>query len=173
METNVAARLQDGAVVVDAHPFGGDGTVPEVAAVPHELSQDPRIPGYYNEKHGSLQNNEPVLNGLVGFLHHGSGQMLDFRTRGIGLSVTALDVPKGEPVEVRAHTDAPTDGLSCTVESIATGRTETHALVRDPGDRTRAGVTLHDLDPGDYRVTARGVGTEDVTDLVSVVDTDA
>ena len=78
----------------------------------------------------------------------------------------------GQNVEIWAQTSQPTDALTCKVESIATGRVETHPMQQDPDVPTGAMLSLAGLDPGDYRIMASGAQTSVVTDLVSVVDPD-
>ncbi len=171
VETKNAARLSAGLLVVTADHFGGDGTVPKLSALPHEQLTDADGTDWLNEKHGSLQNNAKTTDGIASLLqHHNEG--LVFTAPNINLSVTAADALVGQEVLVRAETSQPTQNLRCTVQSIATGKTETRAMTQDPDSRTGAVLRLPNLAVGDYRLSVEGAQTNAVTDLVSVVDPD-
>lgn len=171
IETKTGATLSAGNIVVTSDPMGGDGTVPRPCAFPHEQLEDPENADWLNEKHGSIQNNSDTTDGIASLLLHDPGPVV-FTAPDITLSLSAQDALAGQNVEIRAQTSQPTDALTCKVESIATGRVETHPMQQDPDVPTGAMLSLAGLDPGDYRIMASGAQTSVVTDLVSVVDPD-
>jgi pimeloyl-ACP methyl ester carboxylesterase len=114
-----SAELQGGTLTVsqeipawiDARLGDGDGTVPRLSAIPIELSEDYRDT-YFPERHGSLQNNENVLDDLCERITQmqvsglGEVKVLEPAIKaeeppGIGLEVEDLYLPH-EPVTIRA-----------------------------------------------------------------------
>jgi pimeloyl-ACP methyl ester carboxylesterase len=171
VETNCEARLSAGRLVVTADPFGGDGTVPKLSALPHEQLANADGTDWLNEKHGSMQNNAKATDGIASLLqHHDEG--LVFTAPNIKLSVTAADALIGQEVLVRAETSQPTQDIRCKIQSIATGRAEVRAMAQDPDSRTGAVLRLSNLAAGDYRLSVEGAQTNAVTDLLSIVDPD-
>jgi pimeloyl-ACP methyl ester carboxylesterase len=114
-----SAELEDGTLTVsqqmpawiDARLGDGDGTVPRLSAIPIELSEEYRDT-YFPECHGSLQNNENVLDDLCERLTQmqvsGLGDIRGLEPAvkaeeppGISLEVEDLYLPH-EPVTLRA-----------------------------------------------------------------------
>jgi hypothetical protein len=54
--------------IVDELQQGGDGTVPRISATPLELGNQPAAV-YFVEIHGSLQNNQYILDNLRAQIH--------------------------------------------------------------------------------------------------------
>lgn len=162
--SGVEARFDRG-----AGQDGGDGTVPRVSAVPHELLDGWRNVSFFSEKHGSLQNDEAVFEHLSGVL-----RIVPFEGRDVfpaGDTPVALDVDDtttAEPLEIRALPRDPLPGLEARVESLADGSTRTVRLVEGADGWFRAEVP--GLPEGDYRVHVGGAGIRPVTAIAGVVD---
>lgn len=139
----------------------GDGTVPRASAVPLELSNE-TLESYAGERHGSLQNNEYILDDFCerlktlqsGRLDDFRGIGTDVRRRSIDLQVDDLFFP-GEPALIRASMSDRAwlaGGLIAEVTSASGVRKDY------PFRESEAGweLTLEGLDPGLYRVRVRG-----------------
>jgi hypothetical protein len=85
------------------HALTGDGTVPQVSAIPIEMSDAPNAM-YAATKHGSLQNADAVITNMVGIL---SGLDLDlgsFRKPKTHVAIEIDDLYlSGQPVVLRAR----------------------------------------------------------------------
>jgi pimeloyl-ACP methyl ester carboxylesterase len=153
---------------------GGDGTVPKLSAVPHELLDGWTNVTFYAEAHASLQNFDPVLTQLASLLRN-----LDIDTRGYYAVNTKLSVEiddlfwVDEPIPVRARPEYPVDGLEAVVTSVATGGEVARVALTGELD----GWLTADLAPllaGDYRVTVRAAtGVDPVTEVFAVFDPNA
>jgi pimeloyl-ACP methyl ester carboxylesterase len=150
---------------------GGDGTVPKISAVPHELLDGWTNVSFYAEVHASLQNFDPVLVQLSSLLRN-----LSIDTDGIYAAVARLSVEiedlffVDEPIVVHAKPEFPVVGLEAVVVSVETGdEVKKVALAEDDDDWLKA--DLAPLPPGDYRMTVRAPASVDpVTDVFAVVD---
>jgi pimeloyl-ACP methyl ester carboxylesterase len=171
--TKWGARLRGGGVEVryDRGPGqdGGDGTVPRVSAVPHELLEGWRNVAFFSEKHASLQNDGPVFEHLSGVLRVVPLERRDVFPAGdtpVALEVDDASTP--EPLAIRALPRDPVASLVATVESVADGSTRRVPLTQDPDGWHTAEVP--GLPSGDYRVRLGGPGLRAVTGIASVVD---
>lgn len=150
---------------------GGDGTVPKLSAVPHELLDGWTNVAFYAEVHASLQNFDPVLIQLSSLIRN-----LDIDTGGYYAGVAKLSVEVedlsfvNEAVVVRARPEFPIAGLEAVVVSVATEQEVGRVPLADEDDGwLRAEVAP--LQPGDYRVTVRApAGADPVTEVFAVVD---
>ena len=149
----------------------GDGTVPALSAIPHELSDLHR--NYFcAETHSSLQCNEQVLNFVC-------QQLVDMQVRGLGKirgSPSAVRHPpaglslclddaytEGEPIDIRVRLLR--DGGDLDDEDWLRKHVSSLEAVVEPVDRsvpsvtlamnrreTDWGLTCEDLSPGLYRI---------------------
>jgi hypothetical protein len=192
--TMQSAELAAGTVTIsDALPanfdplwFGGDGTVPYVSAIPIEMSAEPRL-GYVCEQHGSIQNNNEVLDYLYEFLRRTQSQNLgavrgETKARSIvgerpGLSLAVDDFfGIGEEVEFTVsllNTDRLAKDVAVSIEPAGElGEPRNHSMVRD-NDCWR--LSVRDLPAGAYRAhirarLAEGPPPSPVTGLFEVAD---
>jgi hypothetical protein len=148
----------------------GDGTVPRVSSTPLEV-EDEAGAMYSNERHGSLQNADAVLNQLAGLVTKPRtdrfkavvGTALE-----VELEETYLDT---EPVTVRVRPAQPLAEPLRVVVDDAESRAEVarQPLVGTGGDGPLA-AELPPLPSGVYRLTVEGdPGAEPVHDLFAVV----
>jgi len=148
---------------------GGDGTVPRVSAVPHELLDGWRNVSFFSEKHGSLQNDAAVFEHLSGVL-----RIVPFEPRDVfpaGDTPVALDVDDvtaPEPLVIRALPRDPLRALSARVEALSDGSVRDVPLV-EGADGWFTGE-VPGLGDGDYRVHVGGAGIRPVTAIAGVVD---
>lgn len=162
--SGVEARFDRG-----AGQDGGDGTVPRVSAVPHELLDGWHNVSFFSEKHGSLQNDEAVFEHLSGVL-----RIVPLETRDVfpaGDTPVALDVDDvtaPEPLTIRALPRDPVPGLTARVEALADGTERIVPLAEGPDGWFTAEVP--GLADGDYRVHVGGAGIRPVTAIAGVVD---
>ena len=148
---------------------GGDGTVPRVSAVPHELLQGFRNAAFVGQRHASLQNDDPVLDHLAGVLRAKPVSAVDvFPAPDESAALDVTDVAFGEPLVIRARAARLDADLMATVEQALTGET-TYVPLGDASDGWRQAV-LEGLAATDYRVTVAAMGVHPVTEAVSVVD---
>ena len=146
----------------------GDGTVPRVSASPQELGNDPPAM-YAAERHGSLQNSDPVLIQLAGLL---SGLDLDLSVYYAFNSRLSLDIEDAfltdEPVTAHVRPEDPTVRLFATLSSRAGQPVARQEL--SPADDEWRRVEFAPLPEGVYRITIRGEGAVDpVSDVLEVV----
>lgn len=146
----------------------GDGTVPLVSATPFEMGNQPDAM-YAAERHGSLQNFDPVLVQLSGVL---SGLDLDLSMYYAVNTRISLDMEDSfaadEPITLRARPEDETVKLSATVVEAETGVVAVRAELV-PADEGWQGAELPPLPAGGYRVTVSGPVTVDpVTDVFGV-----
>ena len=147
---------------------GGDGTVPKVSAVPHELLEGWRNVAFVGQRHASLQNDGPVIDHVGGVLRTIPLTPVDvFPAATEAVSLELDDVTTAEPFVVRARAASPGVELVATIEAVGSGQQRTVRLVPDDGWQKAA---LEGLPPQDYRVTVGGPGMHAVTDVASVID---
>ena len=174
--TRQSARLDGGKITSiysrNGEDEGGDGTVPKLSALPHELLDDWANVAFYAEAHASLQNFDPVLVQLASLLRN-----LDIDTGGyyavnakLGVAIDDL-FETGEPIVVRARPEFAVDGLEAAVTSVATEQEVARVALADDDDDWLA-ADLGPLPAGDYRVTVGALaGVDPVTDVFVVFDT--
>ena len=139
--------------------LGGDGTVPRPSATPIETDDwaEGFQPMYASDRHGSLQNVDPVQTQLLGILT--ATPLDDFKDVGsIDLHADEV-VATDEPFTVRALPTAMNLDLQLVVTDLATER-PAHA----PLSMRRDADEVHDVEvpplpAGDYRLHVEGVGT--------------
>ena len=150
----------------------GDGTVPFASAIPIEMSAEPRL-GYICEQHGSIQNNQQVLDYLRNFLVR--TQTRDMHT------VRALEEQREEvcrpglSLEVEDFFE-PGETVMLSVSLVDTDRAATRVQARiEPADdqdeprsydlaplAERWELAIDDLPPGIYRANVRAAMTNDL-----------
>lgn len=147
---------------------GGDGTVPRGSATPLEVKAEAGVM-FAAERHGSLQNNDPVLVQLKGLL---SGLTVDsskYFALKTSLSVDIDDsYAASEPVVVKARPSEEPVELTADVVNLDDGTTWSQGLTRDSDEWHRTEFNL--LPPGVYRVTVRGFSVQSVSDVFAVFD---
>lgn len=148
---------------------GGDGTVPKVSAVPHELMDGWRNAAFVSQKHASLQNDRPVIDHVGGVLRAKPLQVVDvFPAVDEAVALEVDDVTTAEPLVVRARSADPATELVATCVPVAGGPSRRAPLAPAPDGWREA--ALEGLAAQDYRVTVTGTGVHPVTDVASVVD---
>jgi pimeloyl-ACP methyl ester carboxylesterase len=171
--TSQSARLSGDAVEMLSDYMGqdqdGDGTVPLVSATPFEMGNQPDAM-YAAERHGSLQNFDPVLVQLSGVL---SGLDLDLSTYYGVNSRLSLDLEDAfladEPVTFRVRPEDESVKLSATVIDADTDAVAARGDLI-PADEGWHRAELPPLPAGGYRVTVSGPLTVDpVTDVFGVL----
>ena len=159
--TKQSARLDGNKLIVEerynGEDMGGDGTVPRVSATPIETdswSVDYQ-PMYSTDRHGSLQNADPVKTQLLGILtQRPTGA---FRG-GAGLRLQLDEAfVTGEPLIGSVLPDVPNLSLAAHVIDLSTGRPvgDPIALRRDADDVHH--LEIAPLPAGDYRVQVAGI----------------
>ena len=142
--------------------FGeGDGTVPQISAIPIEKSKEGNT-FFIAEQHGGLQNQKQVLDNLQKCLEMGQFDIGDIRASqaAISLSLDDLFLPD-EPVKIRAKvTGAISFGkLQAEITSVSNGQP---AIILDFEQQEQEWVLAIDsLQQGLYRVK---VQTENLSD---------
>ena len=161
--TKQSARLDGKKLIVEEHyrgdDMGGDGTVPRVSATPIETDSWPvdYQPMYSTDRHGSLQNVDPVQTQLLGIL---TQSPLGAFRGGAGLRLVLDEgYELGESMVGEVLPDVPNLDLAATVVDLATGK-----AVRSPTRLRRDADDVHHfelapLPAGDYRVEVAGVDT--------------
>jgi pimeloyl-ACP methyl ester carboxylesterase len=148
---------------------GGDGTVPRVSAMPHELLNGWRNAAFFSEKHASLQNDDAVFDHVAGVLRAQPIDLLDIFPAGdIPVALETEDTTTDQPLVVRARPRDPVSDLTATITSIRDGSAQQVSLAqRADGwyEREVPGLPAHD-----FRVRVSGPGVRTVTDVASVVD---
>lgn len=146
---------------------GGDGTVPRVSAVPHELLEGWRNVAFVGQRHASLQNDGAVLDHVGGVLR--ATRLVDvFPAADESVSLEVDDALTSEPLVVRARAASPDADLVARVEAVA-GDVRRDVPLQRGADGWQA-ADVEGLPEGDYRVTVDGEAVHAVTDVVSVVD---
>jgi hypothetical protein len=143
--------------------------VPRVSATPIELSNEAREV-FISERHGSLQNADPVLVQVAGVL---TGMGLDlsvYRELALRMSLDIEDAYlPGEPVTVRALSEDEAATLSAVVVEVDS-RLEVARSTLAPADEGWHQTEIPPLPPGTYRVTVEADGpVEPVTDVFAVM----
>ncbi|MFF2107497.1 lipase/acyltransferase domain-containing protein [Rhodococcus koreensis] len=150
---------------------GGDGTVPKLSATPHELMTGWKNAAFFSQRHGSLQNDDPVLDHVGGILTTAvlaPPNVFPAVNESVALEVD--DVTTTEPLVIRARTGAGGARLVASVEPVAGGPGRRHPL--SPAVDGWQQAVLDGLSAQDYRITVRAPGVHPVTDVASVVDLD-
>ena len=168
-KTLQSARIVDGTTtLLTAHggkDLGGDGTVPRVSATPLEYRDQGREM-FSSARHGSLQNDDPVLTQLKGVLT-GFTLPWDKFQRVVDAGQVSLAIEDiywdHEPVIVRAEPVGVAGELYATVVDPSTsdevGRKQ---LLPDAEGYWSASFGI--LPASGYRVTITGGGTEPIMD---------
>jgi pimeloyl-ACP methyl ester carboxylesterase len=170
-----SARLDgDGVKVLreyEGSDLDGDGTVPRVSATPIEI-EDEAGAMFAAERHGSLQNADPVLVQLAGLM---SGIGLDlgsFRDPpGARLGLDLEDAyATGEPITISVRTEDPIavgELTAVVIDAERGAEVERGTLPR--GDEPWRTTELPPLPEGAYRITVGGGGlVRPVTDVFGV-----
>jgi pimeloyl-ACP methyl ester carboxylesterase len=148
---------------------GGDGTVPRLSAVPHELIDGWRNTAFFSEQHGSLQNDGPVFEHLSGVLRSQPVDLRDvFPASDVPVSLEVEDVLTTEPLAVRALPRDPVPALEAVIENAGNG-----SILRVPLNEGADGwytAQVPGLAAGDYRIQVSGAGLRKVTAIAGVVD---
>jgi Lecithin:cholesterol acyltransferase len=149
----------------------GDGTVPRVSSTPLEVTDEAGAM-YSNERHGSLQNADPVLNQLAGVATARALRTDRFKAvAGTALAVeleeTYLDT---EPITVRVTPAEPLgEPLRVVIQDAETGAEVARQPLAGASDATLA-TELPPLPSRVYRLTVEGdPGADPVHDLFTVV----
>ncbi|MDZ8257005.1 lipase/acyltransferase domain-containing protein [Nostoc sp. ChiQUE01b] len=152
----------------------GDGTVPQVSAIPIERSQNfDNL--FIAEQHGALQNQKQVLENLLNCLGLSQFDLAAVKApqAAISLSLDDLYLPN-EPVSIQARVTGPISfgKLQAQITSVSQ---EQPAVNLDFGQRERDWIlTIDGLQPGLYRVRVQTENSSDqaptpVHDLFEVV----
>jgi pimeloyl-ACP methyl ester carboxylesterase len=172
-ETNQSARRNGEKVTMLRTYKGtlldGDGTVPQVSAIPLELSQSRANAMYAGTQHGSLQNADAVISHLIGVL---SGQSLNLGAFKKGSQV-ALEVEDlffaGEPVVVLARPGNPNAKLSATLWHPSQGQ-PLASVEMQAGDGDWQRVEFAPPGSGAYRVAVTGSDVHPAEDSLVVLE---
>jgi pimeloyl-ACP methyl ester carboxylesterase len=159
----------------DGDDLGGDGTVPRVAATPVETDEwEPAYqPMYSSDRHGSLQNTDPVQTQLRGILT--ARPLTGFRAvQSVRLEADEL-LAAGESLAIRALPDRGNLTLQASVTDLATGLPATAPITMRRDHDEIHWAEFAPLPPGDYRLLVEAVGdslglADPVHGLVCVVD---
>jgi pimeloyl-ACP methyl ester carboxylesterase len=167
-----ARRLPDGRIepmwMRTLEEDGGDGTVPRVSAMPHELLNGWHNATFVGQRHASLQNDGPVLDHVAGLLRIRATTDVPVFAAVEHLSLEVADVMLGEPLEIRAGAGRSGAVLTASVEEIATGTVRRLRLPEASAGWYEAAVA--GLPAGDYRVTVSAPDTHSITEVAGVVD---
>lgn len=173
--TRQSARFDDNRITSlysrNGKDEGGDGTVPKLSAMPHELLEGWTNVAFYAEAHASLQNFDPVLAQLSSLLRNVQIDTGGYYAANAKLSVAIDDLFfLDEPITVRARPEFPVNGLEAVVTSVATGQEIARVAVEGEADEWLV-ADLGPLPRGDYRVNVRApAGVDPVTEVFAVVD---
>jgi pimeloyl-ACP methyl ester carboxylesterase len=171
--TKQSARVDNGKLVVEesynGEDLGGDSTVPAVSATPVETDDwmPKHQPMYAADRHGSLQNTDPVQTQLLGVLT--APDRRAFRATASGLALELDEIFEiGEGVSGNVYAPIPRLELVATVVDLATG-----TRIGDPRPLPGDADGIHRLDlgelrEGDYRVSVeiRGDASQQVAEPV-------
>lgn len=154
----------------------GDGTVPQISAIPIELSNSFNN-NFIAETHGSLQNQSQILENLLNCLKLSQFNLGTVRAPQSAISLSLDDLYlASEPIEMRARviSSVPVNGkLKATITSISHSET---ALNLDFQEQEKQWVlAIDNLKPGLYRlqVETENLGEQAPTpvhDLFEVVN---
>ena len=155
----------------------GDGTVPQVSAIPIELSSSFNNT-FIAESHGSLQNQKQVLEDLRNRLELSQFDLATVRASQTAISLTLEDVYlPDEAIAMRARVISTpglvTGKLKAEITSVSDERPAIHV---DFEEREQEWVlAIDNLQPGLYRVTVQTENSSDqaptpVHDLFEVVN---
>lgn len=172
-----SARLDNGKVLFSRQypgaDLGGDGTVPQVSAVPIGWD-DKRIGTYSSEKHASLQNSAPMLTQVRGMLTAAKIDLERFEAPPPFSPRLSLDVEDvlddGDSVLVRVRANLGEPEMRLVVTNADTGAEVAKPDPMKPRDDGWAAFELPPLAEGLYRVVAGSAGGPDtVTTVVAVL----
>jgi pimeloyl-ACP methyl ester carboxylesterase len=171
--TGWSARLVCGKVEIGVmralDEDGGDGTVPKVSAVPHELLEGYLNVSFVSQRHASLQNDGPVLDHIGGVLRAVPVSVKEiFPAPDESVSLELDDVSAEEPFVVRARAVNPAVQLTATLEGLSDGIHRQLKLA--PSADGWSEGRIEGLPAQDYRVVVSGLGAHPVTDVASVID---
>lgn len=171
-QTSQSARLAESGVVMlekyKGNALTGDGTVPQVSAIPIEMSEAPNAM-YAATKHGSLQNADAVIANFIGIL---SGFELDlgsFRKPKTHVTIEIDDLYfSGQRVVLRAR---PTRDAALTAVFWRSGdATASAELTMAPAGDDWLQADFIPAAPGAYHVAVSGVGSETAQDSFAVLE---
>lgn len=147
----------------------GDGTVPRVSATPYELGNEPHAM-FASERHGSLQNFDPVLVQLHGALTQRAVDLSVYYAFNTKLSLDIDDAYEAlEPIPVRVKPEQPGVDLTAAVENVDTGELAARTGLSAGDEGWHEGM-VPPLAPGAYRLTVRGeFAVDPVTDVFTVL----
>ncbi|WP_051379788.1 lipase/acyltransferase domain-containing protein [Bradyrhizobium murdochi] len=146
----------------------GDGTVPQVSAIPIELSDNPSAM-YAATKHGSLQNADAVITNMVGIVSGLDIDLGSFRKPKTRVAIEIEDLYlSGEPVVLRAR---PTRDAVLKVAFWRSGDAKPSAELAMVAARDN----WHHAEfippvPGAYHVAVSGMEVETAQDSFAVLD---
>ena len=171
-KTFQAARLVGGRLqMLQSYPgrtLEGDGTVPDVAAVPPEMDADDAV--YVAQLHASLQNTPSVLDHVIKLIALKNWSDL----RGPGERRASLQVKDayatGEPIEISVDTGNDIQEVWASVQDASTGEQigQTRIMIDHAGNATHR---LTPLKAGVYRLTIEAPGlAHSLTDLFIVLN---
>jgi pimeloyl-ACP methyl ester carboxylesterase len=142
----------------------GDGTVPQVSAIPIELSNSFNN-SFIAERHGSLQNQQQILEDLRNRLELSQFDLGTVRAPQAAISLALDDLYLAdEPIAMRAKVISTPGVITGKLQAEITFVSEERpALNLDFEEREQEWVLAIDLQPGLYRVT---VQTENLSDQV-------
>lgn len=153
--------------IVDELQQGGDGTVPRISATPIELGNQPAAV-YFVEIHGSLQNNQYVLDNLRAQVQQLQVDPDKAPVRGARLPKPAPERPaiglrvedlydSDQPVVLRAEISgpaAPSGGLVATFRRSGEGGSKFDRPFRATTEGYE--LVVEGLEAGQYRVAVKG-----------------
>ena len=147
-------------------PAYGDGTVPQVSAIPLTQSQARDFRGYYvAEQHASLQNHGIVLGDLIERIKLLQTNLDNVRGAlppsmpGKSLSIEMDDLfTADEPVVIKAEAEDPSPTLEARVAPAGGGAATIVSL--QPVSERHSEATLTGLKPGVYRLELAAAGQD-------------
>jgi len=174
-KTLQSARLVNGRVqMLSTHPsapLDGDGTVPQVSAIPIEESGDDAV--YVSQKHASLQNTPAILDHIMKLL--ATKDLSNIRAapdiQAVQLSLEVGDVHStAEHISVLVTSSGEVEVLSTVVEAA-----DTHAVVQRVemrrSENNSFSMELSPLTEGVYRIRVESKpGGASVADVFAVFD---
>jgi len=154
---------------IDGRDEDGDGTVPRVSATPLEVKQEEDAM-FASERHGSLQNFDPIIAQLRGVLSglqiDTSRYFVDLINLRLGLNDLYMSDEK-VPIEVRPSAE-PVE-LLADVSDVSSGTVLRQITLKRAADGWHRGE-LEPLPAGAYRLRVSGTSAQAVTDIFMVYD---
>lgn len=170
-QTIQSARLAESGVVMletyKRNALTGDGTVPQVSAIPIEMSEAPNAM-YAATKHGSLQNADAVITNMIGILSGFDLDLGSFRKPKTHVAIEIGDLYcSGQRVVLRAR---PTRDAALTAVFWRSGDVASSAeLTLAPAGDDWLQADFVPAAPGAYHVAVSGVGAETAQDSFAVL----